>query len=70
MNDHLAPSVWVTFYNREAYQEETLGSRLVSSFVNFKVIVIDSGSSDRSLKAVECITVYAERVDLAYPTTN
>ena len=51
-------SVLVTAYNREKYIAEAIESVLNSTFTNFEVIVVDDGSSD---KTVEIIKKYEKK---------
>ena len=46
-------SVVIPLYNKEHYIENTLKSVLRQSFQDFEVIVVDDGSSDRSLEAAK-----------------
>ena len=51
-------SVLVTVYNREAYLAACLDSILASTWEDFEVVVVDDGSSDRSMMIAEA---YASR---------
>ena len=46
-------SVIVTSYNYEKYIKETLDSLMAQTYKNFEVIVIDDGSTDKSVKVIK-----------------
>lgn len=56
--DSAKVSVVIPLYNMEAFLAETLDSVLASDYPNFEVIVMDDGSTDRSLDIARS---YAER---------
>jgi glycosyltransferase involved in cell wall biosynthesis len=62
LSESPAVSVLVTVYNREAYLEDCLRSILASTFNDFEVIVVDDGSSDRSLEIAEKVARSDERI--------
>ncbi|MEO8577411.1 MAG: glycosyltransferase family A protein [Gemmatimonadales bacterium] len=53
MSDTPMVSVLVTVYNREQYLDACLSSILSSSFQDFEVVVVDDGSTDRSVEIAE-----------------
>lgn len=48
-------SVVIPLYNKEAYIEDTLKSVLSQTFQDFEVIIVDDGSTDKSLEVVSSI---------------
>ena len=48
-------SVVIPLYNKEAFIESTLQSVLQQSFDDFEIIIVNDGSTDKSLRCVEAI---------------
>lgn len=48
-------SVVIPLYNKEAFIEDTIKSVLNQSFQDFEVVVVDDGSTDKSLSIVESL---------------
>ena len=46
-------SVVIPLYNKEKWIERTLSSVLNQSFTDWEVIIVDDGSTDRSVEVVE-----------------
>jgi glycosyltransferase involved in cell wall biosynthesis len=71
-------SVLMTAYNREKYIAEAIESVLSSTYLNFELIIVDDGSSDRTVeiaKAYEAlhnrVKVYTNSKNLGdYPNRN
>ncbi len=53
-------SVVIPLYNKEHYIASTLRSVLTQTFPDYEVIVVDDGSTDRSLQA--CKTVQSDKI--------
>ncbi|NJX14688.1 glycosyltransferase family 2 protein [Tamlana crocina] len=59
-------SVVIPLYNKEKYIKETLNSVLAQTFQDFEIIIVNDGSTDKSLSIVEAfqnkkITVYSNK---------
>ena len=54
-------SVLIPVYNRQNYLQQTLDSVLQQTFQDFELIVVDDGSTDRSL---EILASYADKITL------
>ena len=57
-------SVLITAYNREKYIGEAIDSVLDSTYKNFEIIIVDDGSSDRTVSIAEEYVHQDERVKL------
>jgi len=57
-------SVLMTTFNRERYVEEAIRSVLASTFSNYELIVVDDGSSDKTVSIVEQLAAEDSRVVL------
>ena len=58
-------SVLVPVYNREDYIQQTVDSVLAQTFIDYQLIVIDDGSSDRTL---ELLRSYGNRIKIIQQT--
>ena len=63
-------SVLVTVYNREPYLKQTLISILSSTFSDFEVIVVDDGSTDRSLEIAHQFAAQDDRMQVHANDSN
>lgn len=57
-------SVLMPVYNAEQYIMQTLDSILAQTFTNFEFIIVDDGSSDRSLKILQQYAAEDQRIRL------
>lgn len=55
MEDKIYFSVVIPLYNKEKYIKKTINSVLEQSFKNFELIIVDDGSTDRSIEIVKSI---------------
>lgn len=46
-------SVVIPLYNKEQYVEQTLHSALSQTYRDYKIVIVDHGSTDNSLRKVE-----------------
>ncbi|MEO8763498.1 MAG: glycosyltransferase family A protein [Ginsengibacter sp.] len=68
----------MTCYNREKYIAEAIESVLASTFTNFELIIVDDGSSDRTISIAKSfesrdsrVSVYKNEINLGdYPNRN
>ncbi len=58
-------SVVMAVYNAEQYVAQTVESILTQTFVDFEFIILDDGSTDRSLKILEAYAAKDERIRLS-----
>ena len=63
-------SALVTVYNREKYLAESLQSILDSSYTNIEVVVVDDGSTDRSLEIANAFAARDSRVKVNLNAQN
>lgn len=63
-------SVIIPAYNAEAYIAKTLNSVLSQTYHNIEVIVIDDGSSDRTLESIQQFAQKDERVTIVQQTNQ
>lgn len=61
MNDHILVSIVTPSYNQGQFIEETIQSILNQSYPHIQYILIDGGSSDRTMDIVE---KYRDRIDI------
>ena len=57
-------SILVTVYDRESYLEETLQSILHSTYSDFELLVVDDGSTDRSLEIAHQVAGNDDRIQV------
>ncbi len=57
-------SVLMTAYNREDFIADAIGSVLASDFTDFELIVVDDGSSDRTVEVAREIAARDDRVQV------
>lgn len=55
-------SIIIPLYNKEKYIESVIDSVLKQSFQDFELIIVDDGSTDRSVSIVESINDYRIRL--------
>ena len=48
-------SVIIPLYNKEEFVEDTIKSVLSQTFTDFEVIIVNDGSTDKSLKKAEAL---------------
>lgn len=70
MTDKPRVSVIITSYNYEKYIEQTVKSALQQSYSNLEVIVVDDGSSDRSLEILNRLAVQDPRIQVVTHKDN
>ncbi|NET34054.1 MAG: glycosyltransferase family 2 protein [Cyanothece sp. SIO1E1] len=64
INKNPTVSVSMAVYNAEQFVAETVESILAQTFIDFEFIIIDDGSTDRSLKILETYAVKDKRIRL------
>ena len=47
-------SIVIPLYNKEDYIAKTIQSILTQTFQNFEIVIINDGSTDGSVKEVQC----------------
>ena len=70
MSHEVGISVLMTTYNRERYVRQAIDSVLQSSFQNFELIVVDDGSSDKTVPIVQAMAADDERIKLHINPSN
>lgn len=55
-------SIVIPLYNKEKYVQDTIKSVLNQTFTNFEVIIVNDGSTDRSLQIVKLINDHRIRI--------
>ncbi len=75
MNSPPKVTVFIPVFNREKYIGKTLESILTQSFSNFELLVVDDGSTDRSVEIIQSyndprIRLHCNPTNLGIPTTR
>ena len=55
-------SVLMTAYNREKYIAEAIESVLASTYINFELIIVDDGSTDKTVQIAESYAIIDRRI--------